>query len=434
MKKLICIVFALVLMVCMATTAFAAVGVDLYNAAEVTEVTVPAGTFASVTITRGGYDLLITGEGAFTVKYNNKDYVAENGEVLVPDIQVASMFTPTNLRITNNSGIETTYSMIGQFPLGSQTNPDELEIGENAAQIEAGANNYYINWTAAASGVLTITLPTDMDWFFTYSNFGSDREDGMGDTYGKEFYSTDDSNVVELEVKSGDTLAFELNTYDPEDSYNNPAGTIAYEASFEIVHPEIIHFDAIEPGCHYNGNIEYWYCADCEGFWADEALTRVTNSKSVVLPATGGDVKHFEASEPACHRSGNIEYWFCEECEQYWQNEALTQLTNAKRVKLAGNVALEYHKKVDATCTENGMEEYWYCSECDCFYTDPDGIFNIASKRLTILATGHNLVDGECTVCGENPSTGDAGIVSVVAAMLVSAMGTVALVSKKKEF
>ena len=138
LKKLFGVVIVLVLTVCMATTALAApVTADIFNAAEVTEVTVPAGNYANVTILRGGYDLLVTGEGDFTVKYKNQDYVAVDGKVIVPDITVESFFTPTSLKLTNNSDSEVTYSMIGQFPLGTQSNPATVVIGENTASIEA---------------------------------------------------------------------------------------------------------------------------------------------------------------------------------------------------------------------------------------------------------------------------------------------------------
>ena len=166
-----------------------------------------------------------------------------------------------------------------------------------------------------------------------------------------------------IDVKSGDILEFKLNTYNPEDTSSTPAGVINYTASFEVVHPEIIHFEAIEPSCHYNGHIEYWYCADCDGFWADEALTRVTNSKSVILPALGSEnVIHFEAIEPACHYNGRIEYWYCADCDGFWADEALTRITNSKSAILpaTGSDKLEHHAAVKPGCETNGNIEYWF--------------------------------------------------------------------------
>ncbi|MBR3778112.1 MAG: carbohydrate binding domain-containing protein, partial [Clostridia bacterium] len=160
------------------------------------------------------------------------------------------------------------------------------------------------------------------------------------------------------------------------------------------VHTGLIHFDAVEPGCHYIGNIEYWFCPDCEGFWADEALTQVTNSKNVILPAKGGDVVHFEAIEPGCHYNGQIEYWFCPDCEQYWQDEALTQLTNSKNVVLpyVGSENLQHVEAVAPTCQSEGNIEYWFCPDCEQYWADEalTQITNALSVKLGVL--GHTIV------------------------------------------
>ena len=142
--------------------------------------------------------------------------------------------------------------------------------------------------------------------------------------------------------------------------------------------------EAVEPGCHFKGRVEHWYCTMCEIVWTDEALTQVSNHLSVTVPELGGDVIHVEAVPHTCTEDGNIEYWYCEECMQVWQDEARTQLTNIKNI------------------------------------VDP---------------AAHTYVDGVCVVCGEkdpNPETGDFVYVAIATA-LVSMMGIVAL-TKKKEF
>ena len=157
-----------------------------------------------------------------------------------------------------------------------------------------------------------------------------------------------------------------------------------------------IHFDAVEPGCHYIGNIEYWYCPDCEGFWQDEALTQVTNSKNVILPATGeGNVIHFDASEPGCHDNGRMEYWYCSDCEQFWQDEALTQLTNSKRVLLpaVGSENLVHVEAVKPTTTENGNVEYWYCPDCDRYFLDE--ACTQLTTRLSVILPALDTVIGD---------------------------------------
>ena len=160
------------------------------------------------------------------------------------------------------------------------------------------------------------------------------------------------------------------------------------------VHTEgIIHFDAVDAGCHYNGNIEYWYCPECEMFWADEALTQVTNSKNVIVPAKGGEVAHIEAVAPGCHYNGNIEYWVCYECEQVWQDEALTQLTNIKNVILpAIGGEVEHVEAKDPTCSSEGNIEYWFCAQCEQYWQDEALTQLTNSKNVKIGLADHNIV------------------------------------------
>ena len=274
---------------------------------------------------------------------------------------------------------------------------------------------------------------------------------------------------------------------------NNAEEDIVFEVVPGIVdvayicqHANVIHKEAIEPGCHYEGRQEHWYCPDCNGFWVDEALTQITNALSVNLPEKGGDVVHVEAVAPTCYSEGNIEHWYCEECNQVWQDEARTQLTNHLSVKLGmvdhdivhmeavepgchfkGRVEHWYctmceivwtdealtqvsnHLSVTVpelggdvihveavphTCTEDGNIEYWYCEECMQVWQD-EARTQLTNIKNIVDPAAHTYVDGVCVVWGEkdpNPETGDFVYVAIATA-LVSMMGIVAL-TKKKEF
>ena len=189
----------------------------------------------------------------------------------------------------------------------------------------------------------------------------------------------------------------------------------------------IVHFEAVEPGCHYNGNIEYWMCSVCEMFWQDEALTQITNSKNIIVPALGGDVVAFEAIEPGCHYDGQIAYWFCPECEQFWQDEALTQITNSKNVVLpaTGSDKLQHVEAKEPTATENGNVEHWFCGECEQYWTDEALTQLTNSKNVIIPATGE--------VEPDSPVTGDSTVAVVVALLTLIASGVAVVVLKNKK-
>ena len=191
----------------------------------------------------------------------------------------------------------------------------------------------------------------------------------------------------------------------------------------------IVAHEAVEAGCHYNGNIAYWFCTACELCWQDEALTQQTNLKNVIIPAIGGEVVAFEAIEPGCHMNGRIAYWFCPECEQFWQDEALTQLTNSKNVILpaTGSENLKHVEYKAPTATENGNIEYWYCPDCEQFWQDEALTQLTNSKNVIIPATGE--VEEP-----DSPVTGDS-IVAVLVALLtlvVSGVAVVLLKNKKR--
>ena len=168
---------------------------------------------------------------------------------------------------------------------------------------------------------------------------------------------------------------------------------------------EVVHVEAVEPACHYNGNIEHWVCYECEQVWQDEALTQVTNIKNVIIPATGGEVTHFEAKDAACHYEGNIEYWVCYECEQVWQDEALTQVTNIKNVVLPelGGEVIHVAAK-EATCAEEGNIEYWYCESCMQVWQDEARTQLTNIKNVKLGGGAHSYFyacDKTCMVCYE---------------------------------
>ena len=55
--------------------------------------------------------------------------------------------------------------------------------------------------------------------------------------------------------------------------------------------------------------------------------------------------------------------------------------------------------KKDATCTEDGNIEYWYCKNCDKYFSDENATEELSD--VVIPATGHHYVNGYCTECGQ---------------------------------
>lgn len=49
----------------------------------------------------------------------------------------------------------------------------------------------------------------------------------------------------------------------------------------------LIHVDAVAPTDTENGNVEYWYCSLCGGYWLDEACAQPTTAEDVVRYSIG---------------------------------------------------------------------------------------------------------------------------------------------------
>lgn len=99
----------------------------------------------------------------------------------------------------------------------------------------------------------------------------------------------------------------------------------------------LVKTEAVKETCTKNGCKAYWYCPDCETYYADEALTEANkigdsaaltawkaNPSGGLIPATGhGGVKQDgKAATPS--EDGYKEYYLCEGCGKYFEDEACT--------------------------------------------------------------------------------------------------------------
>ncbi len=177
-------------------------------------VTVPAGATATYSVPFGlSEGMILTANGTPI------DFVAGN----------RWMGTPSTFSITNDTEAAVEYALVASYPAGSQMNPAQLVIGDNTADVAAGAvEPYYFTWTAEKDGTLTLTVSSTTGWFYVVNNMTSY-------VYGDMQWSDSDPvvNPAVIEVKAGDVLEIQVNTYDPADQWNTPAGTVTVAAAFE---------------------------------------------------------------------------------------------------------------------------------------------------------------------------------------------------------
>ncbi len=123
-----------------------------------------------------------------------------------------------------------------------------------------------------------------------------------------------------------------------EGSVCSECGEILVEQEeVEPVAHTTVHFEAIEPSCHYNGRVEYWFCSGCEGFWEDAACTRVTNSTDVILEKVDHKKEKLPAVAAQVGKTGLTEGSKCSVCNKVLEPQktiAAKQLAAPKASKV----------------------------------------------------------------------------------------------------
>ena len=170
-----------------------------------------------------GTTMTVTGTGAYNVTVNGEATAAVDG-VVTMDVVTPNPRMPFIFAIDQVGE----YTIEFAYPAGSQMNPTQLVIGENTAEIAEGSQGYYYTWTAEEGGTLTITMP-EGNWSYVINNLTSFA-------YGDTQWSDSDPvvNPAVISVMAGDEIELVVNTYDPENMWSNPAGTLVVTAAFEV--------------------------------------------------------------------------------------------------------------------------------------------------------------------------------------------------------
>jgi hypothetical protein len=187
---------------------------------------------------------------------------------------------------------------------------------------------------------------------------------------------------------------------------------------------DLQHVEAKDATCLELGNIEYWACKNCDRI--EVAGGVLSNIKAVQLPTLDHTIEHVAAKAPGCEIEGNVEYWYCTVCGYAWLDEARTQVTNLLSVKIAEAHNVEHVAAVAPTATENGNIEYWYCKDCGYAWLDELCTKNTNLKAVILPATGE-------PTAPSNPDTGDNAIYFAVALVAVATLGVAAVSFKKRE-
>lgn len=101
---------------------------------------------------------------------------------------------------------------------------------------------------------------------------------------------------------------------------NGKSVSTKVNVKFNVKH-NAVKVERKDPTCTEKGNIEYWYCEACRKYFQDEALTKELKQEETIVPATGHNLTKVDKKKPTVDAAGNIEYWYCEVCNKYFSDE-----------------------------------------------------------------------------------------------------------------
>lgn len=102
-----------------------------------------------------------------------------------------------------------------------------------------------------------------------------------------------------------------------------------------ITHANVQKVEEKAPTCTEAGNKAYWYCEECGKYYADAELSQEIAREDTIIAPTGHKAEKVPAKEATAKEDGNIEYWYCAECGTYFKDAALTQEITQKDTVIA---------------------------------------------------------------------------------------------------
>ena len=161
-------------------------------------------------------------------------------------------------------------------------------------------------------------------------------------------------------------------------------GEVTYSAviNINVTHTHVMgeFVPAVEATCTTAGNVGYYQCETCKNYYADKAGETALNK--IVVDALGHDEVKHQGQDATCVEKGYEAYVTCTRCDY----------TTYKEIDALGHDEVE-HEGQEATCIEKGYEAYVTCTRCD--YT----------TYKEIDALGHDEVEHE----GQEPTYTEKG-------------------------
>lgn len=208
------------------------------------------------------------------------------------------------------------------------------------------------------------------------------------DTVKKAYYYGEnlELNGLRIQLRRGNVGMLGVKLYNVNTGYNaKKAGNYQVKISvgnlnskFEVTvanKPHTYEQQSITPAtCTTEGSVSY----KCKDAGCNEVL-------SSVLSALGHKMEHHKGKQATCKEDGEKEYWYCTRCKKYFLDEKGTkETTKAGLVISATGHKMEHHDRKEATNEQAGNIKYWYCTLCNNYFLDEKGKQQVEKDKVVI--------------------------------------------------
>ena len=355
--------------------------------------------------------------------YQLTDTLVEGKEYLIVSANAGSAFA-----LKNESG--SGYMMTGSE--ATITSDQKIQFADNTAVWTCGKND---NGLTLTNGTAFLT------------GHGGGLTTGSASDVAKRAWSYDSDQLIitsstgsayVVYYSSGDKAFRAVKTSDETNGYK----VYLFVKDDACTHANAKHEAAKDATCSATGNLEYWYCADCETYFSDAACTKETTLKDVTIAVNPDAHKWDEGkvtTDPTCTEEGVMTFT-CEYDKTHtktapieatghkWGDWEVTKPATEEAVgeetrvcqndkthvehrdipKLNHVHSLTPVAKVEPSCTKPGSEACWQCSGCHKYFSDPEGETVIeAPVEIPMVAHKTELKNDKAATCTEAGYTGD---------------------------
>lgn len=133
--------------------------VQFFMSSNLVKIPVVSGTTVYCYTRVGGQNLTIANAADLTLTLNGTEYTADANGVISLFTPETDSNNPLEMTLVSTSETVKVYTLDFAYPLGNLENAEVIGTGTHAVSIPAGSSDgYYYSWTAAADGVLYVTV------------------------------------------------------------------------------------------------------------------------------------------------------------------------------------------------------------------------------------------------------------------------------------